>query len=90
MPAKRSKKRERQYDHIKESSLESDKSTKRAKKIAAATVDKQREEAGETVTKQKRDKARHIKRKSRVQPLTKQSGSGRGRHRKTKAKAKKQ
>jgi len=43
-----SDKRERQYEHIKESEKKQGRSTKRAKQIAAATVNKQRAEAGET------------------------------------------
>jgi hypothetical protein len=41
-------KRERQYEHIKESEKKQGRSTKSAKEIAAATVNKQRAEAGET------------------------------------------
>lgn len=44
----RSAKRTRQYEHIKESARKSGHSTRRAKEIAAATVNKQRSEAGET------------------------------------------
>ena len=44
----RSAKRARQYEHIKESAQEQGRSTKRAKEIAARTVNKQRAEAGET------------------------------------------
>ena len=43
-----SRKRARQYEHIKESEQQQGRSTKRAKQIAAATVNKQRSEAGET------------------------------------------
>ena len=43
-----SNKRERQYEHIKDSAKERGMSTKRAKEIAAATVNKQRAESGET------------------------------------------
>ena len=43
-----SAKRERQYEHIKESALEQGRSTKRAKEIAARTVNKERAEKGET------------------------------------------
>jgi hypothetical protein len=46
-----SDKRERQYEHIKESEKKQGRSTKRAKEIAAATVNKQRAEAGETKKK---------------------------------------
>jgi len=43
-----SPKRERQYEHIKESEREAGRSTDRAEEIAARTVNKQRSEAGET------------------------------------------
>ena len=42
-----SNKRERQYEHIKESAKEQGASTKRAKEIAARTVNKERARAGE-------------------------------------------
>lgn len=50
MPPKgvKSPKRKRQYEHIKESAEERGASTKRAKEIAARTVNKQRREAGQT------------------------------------------
>lgn len=48
MPKAWSNKRERQYEHIKDSAKDQGKSTKRAKEIAAATVNKQRAESGET------------------------------------------
>ena len=48
MPQSWSNKRERQYEHIKESEKEQGRSTGRAKEIAARTVNKQRREAGET------------------------------------------
>ena len=44
----KSAKRERQYEHIKQSAKKQGRSTARAKQIAAATVNKQRREAGET------------------------------------------
>jgi hypothetical protein len=44
----KSPKRKRQYEHIKESAEERGASTKRAKEIAARTVNKQRREAGQT------------------------------------------
>jgi hypothetical protein len=51
MPQKAwSDKRERQYEHIKESAKESGASTKRAKQIAAATVNKERARKGEAKT----------------------------------------
>lgn len=43
-----SKKRERQYEHIKSSEKEQGASTKRAKEIAARTVNKNRARAGES------------------------------------------
>lgn len=46
----KSAKRARQYEHIKESAKKQGRSTKRAKQIAAATVNKQRREAGQTKT----------------------------------------
>ena len=49
MPQKAwSAKRERQYEHIKESEKEQGRSTERAKEIAARTVNKQRAQTGET------------------------------------------
>jgi hypothetical protein len=49
----KSRKRTRQYEHIKESELEQGRSTKVAKRIAAATVNKQRSEAGETTSRKR-------------------------------------
>lgn len=46
----KSPKRRRQYEHIKESELESGKSEGTAKRIAAATTNKTRKEKGETKT----------------------------------------
>ena len=43
-----SSKRERQYEHIKDSEQKQGPSTKRAKEIAARTVNKQRSKSGET------------------------------------------
>jgi hypothetical protein len=43
-----SAKRERQYEHIKESEKEQGRSTERAKEIAARTVNKERARSGET------------------------------------------
>lgn len=45
------KKEERQYEHIKESSKDRGVPTKRAKQIAARTVNKSRREKGETPNK---------------------------------------
>jgi hypothetical protein len=53
MPQKAwSAKRERQYEHIKKSERSRGVSTKRAKEIAARTVNKERAQSGETRTKQ--------------------------------------
>ncbi len=45
-----SNKRERQYEHVKESAKEQGASTKRAKEIAARTVNKERARSGEART----------------------------------------
>ncbi|MDT9691335.1 plasmid stabilization protein [Streptomyces sp. P9(2023)] len=50
MPRGSSSKRERQYEHIKESVLERGESEKRAKEIAARTVNKERARSGESET----------------------------------------
>jgi hypothetical protein len=51
MPQKTwSSKRERQYEHIKDSAQERGTSTKRAKEIAARTVNKERARSGEART----------------------------------------
>jgi hypothetical protein len=51
-----SPKRERQYEHIKESEREAGRSTDRAEEIAARTVNKQRSQAGETKGSRSRKK----------------------------------
>lgn len=48
MPAGWSKKDERQYEHIKDSSRKRGRSSERAKEIAARTVNKHRREQGRT------------------------------------------
>lgn len=50
MPRGSSQKRERQYEHIKDSALERGESEKRAEEIAARTVNKERARAGESKT----------------------------------------
>jgi len=50
----KSAKRERQYEKIKASAKKQGRSAKTAKRIAAATVNKQRKEAGETKGSRKR------------------------------------
>lgn len=51
MPSAWSKKRERQYEHIKNSARSRGKSSRRAREIAARTVNKQRRESGQTPKK---------------------------------------
>jgi hypothetical protein len=51
MPRGSSPKRERQYEHIKESAEQRGASTGRAKEIAARTVNKERARSGEARTK---------------------------------------
>ncbi|MGA4844177.1 plasmid stabilization protein [Streptomyces sp. G45] len=53
MPAGSSKKRERQYEHIRESARSRGESPERAKEIAARTVNKERARAGESKTASK-------------------------------------
>lgn len=48
MPKSWSNKDERQYEHVKESEKDKGESTKRAKEIAARTVNKQRSKEGRT------------------------------------------
>ncbi|MFI9361471.1 plasmid stabilization protein [Kitasatospora sp. NPDC053057] len=50
MPRGSSPKRERQYEHIKESALDRGESEKRAKEIASRTVNKERARHGESKT----------------------------------------
>ena len=54
MPRSWSDKRERQYQHIKESYEERGRSEDKAEEIAARTVNKERAEAGETKSSRKR------------------------------------
>lgn len=53
MPAGSNRKRERQYEHIKQSAQDRGESTGRAKEIAARTVNKERARAGESETASK-------------------------------------
>lgn len=50
MPRGSSPKRERQYEHIKESALDRGESERRAEEIAARTVNKERARSGESKT----------------------------------------
>jgi hypothetical protein len=54
----KSAKRARQYEHIKESARKQGRSSRRAKQIAAATVNKQRSQSGETKGSRKRSGTR--------------------------------
>jgi hypothetical protein len=71
----KSAKRERQYEHIKESAKKRGRSTKRAKQIAAATVNKQRREAGETKTARKTSGRKKTSRKSSSSRTSRTSSS---------------
>ena len=55
-----SAKRERQYEHVKESEKKQGRSTKRAKEIAARTVNKERARSGETKGRASRTSTRDI------------------------------
>jgi hypothetical protein len=55
-----SNKRERQYEHIKEGAKKQGASTKRAKEIAARTVNKERARAGETKGRSSRTSTRDM------------------------------
>src|ERR671936_1162664 len=55
-----SAKRERQYEHVKESEKKQGRSTKRAKETAARTVNKERARSGETKGRASRTSTRDI------------------------------
>jgi hypothetical protein len=71
----KSNKRKRQYEHIKESAQRSGRSSGRAKEIAAATVNKQRSEAGETKRSTRKRSTKALKRFSN-RPCTDGVGHG--------------
>ena len=58
MPQAWSAKDERQYEHIKDSEKKEGRSMKRAKQIAAATVNKQRKAEGRTKAQRSRKTSR--------------------------------
>ena len=60
MPESWGAKRERQYEHIKDSEKKQGTSTKRAKEIAARTVNKERARSGETKSRPSRTSTRDI------------------------------
>ena len=64
MPKAWSDKDERQYEHIKSSAKKRGRSTKTAKRIAAATVNKERSEEGRTKAQKSRKKKSASKKKS--------------------------
>lgn len=70
----KSAKRERQYEHIKESAQKRGRSTKTAKRIAAATVNKQRREAGETRSRKTRTTRKTKTSRTRGSRSTRRSG----------------
>lgn len=72
MPQAWSKKRERQYEHVKESQKDEGRSEQTAKRIASRTVNKQRAQEGEADQKSKTS----TNDKSPGQRGGKQSGSG--------------
>src|SRR3954453_10635559 len=81
MPSAWNAKRERQYEHIKESEQEQGRSTKRAKEIAARTVNKERARAGETKGRASRTSTRDIssgRRGGLFSPTTNPGGGGEG------------
>jgi hypothetical protein len=55
MKGVKSPKRKRQYEHIKQSAKKRGKSTRRAKEIAARTVNAQRRRAGQTKKSRKKE-----------------------------------
>lgn len=73
----KSAKRARQYEHIKESELKQGRSTKRAKQIAAATVNKERREKGETKGSRKRASSKASSRKTSSRKTSTRKSSAR-------------
>jgi hypothetical protein len=77
----KSPKRARQYEHIKESASKQGRSPRRAKQIAAATVNKQRSQSGETKGSRKRSgtrkKSSSASRKSSSRSSTSRKSSSR-------------
>ena len=65
MPKAWSNKDERQYEHIKDSAKKSGRSAKTAKRIAAATVNKERAAEGRTASKKSSSKKSSKKSPSR-------------------------
>ena len=78
MPRGASPKRERQYEHIKQSAKKSGRYGRRAEEVAARTVNKIRREKGETKSKQaSSSKSRSTKSRSKAsRPRRKSAGRG--------------
>ena len=72
----KSAKRARQYEKIKASAKKQGRSTRRAKQIAAATVNKQRRQAGETKGSRKRSSSKSSSRKTTSRKTTRRSSGG--------------
>ncbi|HYX90725.1 MAG TPA: hypothetical protein VE782_04135 [Myxococcaceae bacterium] len=83
----KSPKRKRQYERIKESSRSRGESPRRAKEIAARTVNKQRRKAGETGGGQKKrasaSSGKSRRTTSTTRRPTRRTGSARGRGRRS-------
>jgi hypothetical protein len=77
MPKAWTAKRERQYEHIKDSEKKQGRSTKRAKEIAARTVNKQRAQKGETKGSSSRSRSSSSSRSSRSRSSSGSSSSRR-------------
>ena len=73
MPKAWSSKDERKYEHIKESSRKRGRSTKRAKEIAARTVNKQRKQQGRTKSKTSKTSKTGSRTRSRTQTRSSRS-----------------
>lgn len=87
MPKAWSKKDERQYEHIKESEGKEGRSSKRAKQIAAATVNKKRSAEGRTKKSRKKSGKKKASRRRAGASGGRKRGRKRGRssssHRRT-------
>lgn len=73
MPKAWSNKDERQYEHIKDSAKKRGRSTKRAKQIAAATVNKERAQEGRTKSSSKKKSSKSSGSKKRSSTSKKSS-----------------
>jgi hypothetical protein len=69
-----SSKRERQYEHIKQSEKKQGRSTRRAKEIAARTVNKERAQKGETKSSSSRSRSGSRSGSSRTRAGSSNSG----------------